>query len=367
MSDARYLPYLLLLPATLFLSAFFLVPFLGVAVEAFTSSDGALSFDNFRTMAQDWRFWPAFSNTLGLALVIVPIQVVLALAMANLVTSMGSGREIVLYILTVPLGISDLAAGLVWLAILEQNGFLTSFLHGLGLIAGPQPILTYQNLTGLFIAVVVAEVWRATAIVLVILVAGMGLIPREYYEAAEVFGAGAWRRFCAHHLAVAAAEPADGAHPADDPRFRESSASSRPLPAPISPNLMGETYKWQFDFQDRKVASRLRHGDPRDLHRVHAALPLCPSREDGEAGMTASVADARPADDQASLRGGRLLVGDVGRRALPLGSRTDLPAPRQHAEHAAGRRRAGRNRSSRASISAACASLPTYEGIPPPR
>ena len=139
MSDARYLPYLLLLPATLFLSAFFLVPFLGVAVEAFTSSDGALSFDNFRTMAQDWRFWPAFSNTLGLALVIVPIQVVLALAMANLVTSMGSGREIVLYILTVPLGISDLAAGLVWLAILEQNGFLTSFLHGLGLIAGPQP------------------------------------------------------------------------------------------------------------------------------------------------------------------------------------------------------------------------------------
>ena len=195
MSDARYLPYLLLLPATLFLSAFFLVPFLGVAVEAFTSSDGALSFDNFRTMAQDWRFWPAFSNTLGLALVIVPIQVVLALAMANLVTSMGSGREIVLYILTVPLGVSDLAAGLVWLAILEQNGFLTSFLHGLGLIAGPQPILTYQNLTGLFIAVVVAEVWRATAIVLVILVAGMGLIPREYYEAAEVFGAGAWRRF----------------------------------------------------------------------------------------------------------------------------------------------------------------------------
>lgn len=254
MSDARYLPYLLLLPATLFLSAFFLVPFLGVAVEAFTSSDGALSFDNFRTMAQDWRFWPAFSNTLGLALVIVPIQVVLALAMANLVTSMGSGREIVLYILTVPLGISDLAAGLVWLAILEQNGFLTSFLHGLGLIAGPQPILTYQNLTGLFIAVVVAEVWRATAIVLVILVAGMGLIPREYYEAAEVFGAGAWRRFWRITL----------------PLLRPSLQTALILRTILAfevfgvvaalagtnlPNLMGETYKWQFDFQDREVAS----------------------------------------------------------------------------------------------------------------
>ena len=42
----------------------------------------------------------------------------------------------------------------------------------------------------IFVAVVLAEVWRATAIMMVILVAGMGLIPKEYDEAAEVFGAG---------------------------------------------------------------------------------------------------------------------------------------------------------------------------------
>jgi len=186
--------------------------------------------------------------------VIVPIQVVLALAMASLVTSMAGGRDIVLYILTIPLGISDLAAGLIWLAILEQNGFLTTALDALGLIAGPQPLLTYQNLTGLFVAVVVAEVWRATAIVLVILVAGMGLIPREYYEAAEVFGAGAWKRFVRITL----------------PLLRPSLQTALILRTILAfevfgvvaalagtnlPVLMGETYKWQFEFQDREVAS----------------------------------------------------------------------------------------------------------------
>ena len=47
----------------------------------------------------------------------------------------------------------------------------------------------------LFLGIVLAEIWRATAIVLVILVAGLQLIPKEYAEAAEVFGATPWRRF----------------------------------------------------------------------------------------------------------------------------------------------------------------------------
>jgi multiple sugar transport system permease protein len=42
--------------------------------------------------------------------------------------------------------------------------------------------------------IVVAESWRATAIVMVILLAGLQLIPRDYFEAAELFGAGRWKR-----------------------------------------------------------------------------------------------------------------------------------------------------------------------------
>jgi len=41
---------------------------------------------------------------------------------------------------------------------------------------------------------VIAEAWRATSIVMVILVAGLQVIPKEYGEAAEIFGASGWQR-----------------------------------------------------------------------------------------------------------------------------------------------------------------------------
>ena len=52
----------------------------------------------------------------------VPVQLRLALLMATMVNRMKRGRDIFLYIWTIPLGISDLAAGIIWLAIFEQSG-----------------------------------------------------------------------------------------------------------------------------------------------------------------------------------------------------------------------------------------------------
>jgi multiple sugar transport system permease protein len=229
MNDIRVLPYLLLLPATVFLVAFFLVPFAQVAVDAFTASEG-FTLRNFQTIARDWKFGPAMRNTLLLTGLIVPAQLMLALLMANLVTTMARGRDIVLYIFTIPLGISDLAAGLVWLALLEQN------------------------VAALFAAVIIAEIWRATAIMLVILVAGMGLIPREYYEAAEVFGAGAWKRFIRITLPLLRPSLQTALILRTILAF-EVFAVVMVLAGTNLPILMGETFNWQFALQDRKGAA----------------------------------------------------------------------------------------------------------------
>jgi multiple sugar transport system permease protein len=251
--NSRALPYLLLAPATLFLAAFFVAPFVQVAGQAFFEN-GAFTLGHFRAMAADWKFRPALVNTLLLALAVVPVQIAMALAMASLVTNMGRGRDMLLYVFTIPLGISDLAAGLIWLAILEQNGFLNSALYTLGAIDSPVNWLTYQHPGLLFLAVVIAEIWRATAIVLVILVAGMGLIPKEYYEAAEVFGAGPWKRFLKVTL----------------PLLRPSLQTALILRTILAfevfavvialaginmPVLMSETYNWQFALQNKSVAA----------------------------------------------------------------------------------------------------------------
>jgi multiple sugar transport system permease protein len=251
--DQRRLPYLLLAPATLFLAIFFIYPFVLVAVEAFVK-DGAFTLDHFRTMTGNWKFPIAFRNTMLLALVVVPLQLAMALMMATIVTRMTVGRDIFLYIFTIPLGISDLAAGIIWLAIFEQSGFLNSVLSGLGVLDQPLTWLGYQNKGVIFLAVVLAEIWRATAIMLVILVAGMGLIPKEYYEAAEVFGAGPWKCFIRITLPLLRPSLQTALILRTILAF-EVFAVVAALGGTNLPVLMGETYVWQFDLQDRSVAA----------------------------------------------------------------------------------------------------------------
>ncbi len=252
---SRALPYLLLLPATLFLAAFFVWPFVQVAVEGF-SGKGGFTLEHFQTMASDWKFLPALRNTLLLAVIIVPLQVTVALTMASIVARMGAGRDVVLYIWTIPLGISDLAAGLVWLAILQQNGFLNSALQSLGFISQPITWLGYQNTVTLFVAVILAELWRSTAIVMIILVAGMGLIPKEYYEAAQVFGAGPWKRFVKVTLPLLKPSLQTALILRTILAF-EVFAVVAALAGTNLPILMGEVYNWQFALQDRHVAAAL--------------------------------------------------------------------------------------------------------------
>ena len=249
----RALPYLLLLPATLFLAVFFLYPFASVAWDSVTRG-GVVTLDNYRRMAGHWKFSTAFWNTLLLAGLVVPIQLAMALTMASLVARVQKGRSTLLYVFAIPLGISDLAAGLIWLAIFEQSGFLNSLLFGLGVIDRPILFLGYQNTWVILIAILLAEVWRATAIMMVILVAGLGLIPKEYGEAAEVFGATRWQRFVKVTLPMLKPSLQTALILRVILAF-EVFAVVMALGGTQFPVLMSETYNWQFTLQDRGVAA----------------------------------------------------------------------------------------------------------------
>jgi multiple sugar transport system permease protein len=150
--------------------------------------------DNVRRMVKDPRFKDAVTTTLLLFAIILPIQFVLAIIMALVLHAQLRGNTIFLYIFAIPLGISDLAAGLVWEAIFKQNGFLNTFLQQLGLIDRPYIFLSAEHKHWMIVAIVLAEVWRATSIVMVIVVSGLQAIPRDYLEAGELFGANLWQR-----------------------------------------------------------------------------------------------------------------------------------------------------------------------------
>lgn len=253
--NARLLPYALILPVTIFLCVFFLYPFALVAKQAFTQGAG-FTLDNFREVVSYWKFPISLKNTMLLAAIVVPVQLALSLLMATMVTRMEKGRDLVLYVWTIPLGISDLAAGIIWLAIFEQSGFLNSMMSGLGLVDKPVNFLSYQSPVIVFIAIALAEIWRATAIMLVILVAGIGLIPKEYYEAAEVFGASPWKRFLRITLPLLRPSLQTALILRVVLAF-EVFAVVAALGGTLFPVLMGEIYSYQFDLQNSNGAAAL--------------------------------------------------------------------------------------------------------------
>jgi multiple sugar transport system permease protein len=188
------LPFALLAPSLIYLGLLIVIPMIQALLLAIQADNGTFTTEFVERMAGDVNFSDAWRNTLLLLILIVPLQIVLALAMALLIHSRFKGHQWFLYIYAIPLAISDLAAGILWLSVFTERGYLNTVGQGVGLIQTPPVYLSFENFGGLLAAIVIAESWRATAIVMVILVAGLQLIPRDYFEAADLFGANRIRR-----------------------------------------------------------------------------------------------------------------------------------------------------------------------------
>lgn len=152
------------------------------------------TLDFIRTMLSDRFFSSALWTTLLLVIITIPIQFVVALIMALVIQARLKGNLLFLYIFSIPLGVSELAVGIVFFLMFTESGYINSFLQGLGLIDQTITFISADTRHWIIIAVVLAEVWRATSIVMVILVSGLQAVPTEVLEAAELYGAGLWQR-----------------------------------------------------------------------------------------------------------------------------------------------------------------------------
>jgi len=188
-SGQQLLPFLLILPSIVYFLFFFAFPFAQGLWLAFTNQKGELTFTNFEVLISESNFRSAVINTFLLTVTVVPIQLGLALVIALLVNTRLFGTSKFLYICAVPIAISEIAAGIIWRSIFTSKGYLNTILYWLGLVERPITFLSYKSPEYLFMAVAVTEVWRATAIVMVILVAGLQMIHKDYLDVAEVFGA----------------------------------------------------------------------------------------------------------------------------------------------------------------------------------
>ncbi len=188
-----WIPLLLLLPTLIYLIAFLGYPLIETFILAFTSDQGALG--NFKRLTATGEFWEALRNTLLITAVIVPLQLGFALMLALFINMKFKGYTFILYIISIPLALSDVSASLMSYTIFAPMGYLNKLLMNLHIIDRPIYFFGFTYQTREFWVIVLTEVWRATPLVFVIILAGLQAVNKEYLEAADIFGFSRWQKF----------------------------------------------------------------------------------------------------------------------------------------------------------------------------
>lgn len=143
---------------------------------------------NYSQLLSDGGFYNAIRNTFVFTTVSVAFEFVIGLMFALIMNQAFRGQGVTRAIILVPWVIPTAVAAQVWRYMFSDNpGFVNGLLG--------TDINWLNDPTWSMVGIITADVWKTAPFVALLLLAGLQTIPREYYEAAEVDGAGAWRRF----------------------------------------------------------------------------------------------------------------------------------------------------------------------------
>ena len=159
----------------------------------FADERGFVGLANFAKLMNDAVFWRDLAQTFYFTVVSVGLELVLGLLVALLLNRIARGRTAVTSAVIMPWALPTVVAGTMWSLILNDRiGLLNSLLTRAGVLREP---LVWLGPGLAMNSVILADVWKTTPFVAVILLAGLKSIPRHYYEAAELDGAGGWQSF----------------------------------------------------------------------------------------------------------------------------------------------------------------------------
>jgi ABC-type sugar transport system permease subunit len=150
---------------------------------------------NFRRMfAAGSSFEPALIHTLLFSVVSVVIEVGIGLVLALALNKSFRGRGLVRAAVFIPWAVPTVVSAEVWKEMFDpQQGFVD---YALKLLHLPGSGTTWlANTDTSWVALFVADAWKNTPFVAIILIGGLQVIPAEIYEAARLDGASAWRQF----------------------------------------------------------------------------------------------------------------------------------------------------------------------------
>jgi ABC-type sugar transport system permease subunit len=198
--EQRALPYFLVLPTIILILGVAVYPILASLYLSFLDNPLGptgghfAGFANYLAAWNDSAFRASIGTTLVFSVLSVALEALIGLSIALLINKTFPGRGLVRTVILVPWAFPTIVSAYMWLLMYnDQTGIITYILQSLRLLAPGATLL--QTSTGVVIAAIVADVWKTTPFIALLLLAGLQVIPVELYEAARVDGSSSWQQF----------------------------------------------------------------------------------------------------------------------------------------------------------------------------
>ncbi|MDY5589186.1 MAG: sugar ABC transporter permease [Arcanobacterium sp.] len=196
--QSRFVPYLLLAPAVIWVLVFSIWPFINTIILSFTDArplrtPSFVAFQNYAQLFADERFGFAVATSLVYVLICVPLLTFLPLFLALLVEKKIPGISFFRTTYYFPVIASVVVVGIVWSWLFDSRGFINESLQFIGITHHPINFLTER--WPIVFSAALLTVWKGLGYYMVIYLAALGNVSKELHEAAALDGAGWWRRF----------------------------------------------------------------------------------------------------------------------------------------------------------------------------
>lgn len=189
--------YMLLAPIVILLTVFVIIPFfyaLRVSFYnwSFYQDSTFVGLQNFYMVLTDDLFLQSIWVGLKFALMVVPTMLILSFLFANIIKNLGSGfASVVKTSVYIPTIISGIVASVIFVFIFDYAGGLANYIIGL---FGSEPKAWLADVATALPSIAAPAVWLGFGLTTLIMLAGLHDIPKSYYEAAELEGAGTFVR-----------------------------------------------------------------------------------------------------------------------------------------------------------------------------
>lgn len=160
---------------------------------------------NYGEVLTSSRFWSSMGHTLFFTVVSVGLELVLGLVLALALNRAYRGRGLVRAAVLVPWAIPTVVAALLWRFMFDSDaGIANAVAMSLGFM--DEPLVWFISATAAWVPVILADVWKMTPFVTLLLLAGLQNIDGSLYEAARIDGASTWQQF--RHVTLPLLAPA---------------------------------------------------------------------------------------------------------------------------------------------------------------